>query len=246
MFIDTEFQQINTSLGAKTLKRANASAVALLLHDRKQNQPVNFLFHTGVQDWIIDLYASSIHQYDPMLQHALNDHPESSFTGVNYKDAQMVPVSYQTENKRYWQTLGQEGFWETATCKKVLSKDLSLVIGLMMFEPERRKGYHLALDRGMSTLDNWLQLSCDYLIESAFRRCYTQPELRVEDQIGGTDQLTRRESQVVEELLKGQSNKQIGKTLFLSKYTVENHLKNIYRKLGVDSRAALIAGLHRL
>ncbi|MCB1668261.1 MAG: LuxR C-terminal-related transcriptional regulator [Porticoccaceae bacterium] len=242
---NAEFQQLNASFGEDCVKRANASAVALLLHDRKQpSQPVNFLFHTGVQDWIIDLYARSIHQYDPMLQHALNDHPECGFTGVNYKDAQMVPVSYQAENQRYWQTLGQEGFWETATCKKVLSKDLSLVIGLMMFEPERRKGWHLGVDRAMNTLDSWLGSAKDYLVEESLRAHFfarPMPGTTLPGDIVAL--LTKREQQVVFELMKGYSNKLIGRELCLSIYTVENHLKRIYKKLGVSGRTQLLARL---
>lgn len=48
--------------------------------------------------------------------------------------------------------------------------------------------------------------------------------------------LSRREKEVARLLLQGKSNKQIALALSISESTVEFHLKNIYTKLGVDSR----------
>jgi len=56
--------------------------------------------------------------------------------------------------------------------------------------------------------------------------------------------LTVRETELVNELLKGKSNKTIGGELFISVKTVENHLHNIYRKADVNSRSQLIHLLH--
>src|SRR3712207_3104900 len=42
--------------------------------------------------------------------------------------------------------------------------------------------------------------------------------------------LTRRESDVLDELLQGQSNRQIGRNLFISEDTVKSHVKAILRK----------------
>jgi DNA-binding CsgD family transcriptional regulator len=49
--------------------------------------------------------------------------------------------------------------------------------------------------------------------------------------------LTRRESDVLDELLQGQSNRQIGRNLFISEDTVKSHVKAILRKLGARDRA---------
>ena len=57
----------------------------------------------------------------------------------------------------------------------------------------------------------------------------------------GPDDLTTREFNVLRELCRGHSNKTIGRRLDLSENTVKFHLKSIYRKLGVESRAAAIA-----
>lgn len=55
-----------------------------------------------------------------------------------------------------------------------------------------------------------------------------------------TEQFSKREKEVIELLLQGKGNKQIALALGISKSTVEYHLKNIYRKLDVISRAEAI------
>lgn len=52
--------------------------------------------------------------------------------------------------------------------------------------------------------------------------------------------LTPREKQVTNELLKGLSYKEIGNVLGISSTTVNDHLKNIYPKIGVRTKAELI------
>ncbi|RYD04729.1 hypothetical protein N752_12445 [Desulforamulus aquiferis] len=55
--------------------------------------------------------------------------------------------------------------------------------------------------------------------------------------------LTDRELEVLKQVAKGQSNKDIANSLFISEKTVKNHLTNIFQKIGVVDRtqAALYA-----
>jgi DNA-binding CsgD family transcriptional regulator len=55
-----------------------------------------------------------------------------------------------------------------------------------------------------------------------------------------SDQLSKREQEVVELLLRGMSNQQIAQNLGIAERTVEFHLNHIYTKLGVSSRAEAI------
>lgn len=59
----------------------------------------------------------------------------------------------------------------------------------------------------------------------------------------GSSPLTSRESQVLALIASGASAPDVAKQLNISKYTVEDHLKQVYRKLEISSRAeaALIA-----
>ena len=50
--------------------------------------------------------------------------------------------------------------------------------------------------------------------------------------------LSAREIEVLRLIARGNSNKQIGATLFVTEKTVEHHVTHIYNKLGISSRAA--------
>src|SRR5689334_4790878 len=58
-----------------------------------------------------------------------------------------------------------------------------------------------------------------------------------------TNPFSEREKQVTELLMQGKSNKQIALALGVSASTVEYHLKNIYKKLGVTSRTEAVLRL---
>lgn len=55
------------------------------------------------------------------------------------------------------------------------------------------------------------------------------------------DCLSKRELEVVDLIAEGYSNADIAKILFISVHTVNDHTKNIYRKLDVHSRFELTA-----
>lgn len=55
-----------------------------------------------------------------------------------------------------------------------------------------------------------------------------------------SDVLTKRELQIVMLVADGKPNKQIAQQLKISEWTVSTHLRRIFAKLDVDSRAAMI------
>ncbi|MFI5398970.1 MAG: response regulator [Candidatus Binatia bacterium] len=65
-------------------------------------------------------------------------------------------------------------------------------------------------------------------------------EDRYREQLAG---LTPREEEILKLLATGESNREIGKRLFISEQTVKNHVASIFRKLQVNDRtkAALLA-----
>ena len=53
--------------------------------------------------------------------------------------------------------------------------------------------------------------------------------------------MTEAQLNVLQLLLKGMAEKQVAESLFISQHTVHSHVKQIYRVLGVQSRAELMA-----
>jgi DNA-binding CsgD family transcriptional regulator len=56
--------------------------------------------------------------------------------------------------------------------------------------------------------------------------------------------LSSREREVVELVVRGLSTKQISQTLYISEYTVQEHLSNVFNKVGAWGRRALVKRLY--
>lgn len=67
-----------------------------------------------------------------------------------------------------------------------------------------------------------------------------------EDKNELAEQLTRREKDVLEKLAKGLSSQQAADELFVSYHTVASHIKSIYSKLNISSRAEVAQEAYRL
>jgi DNA-binding NarL/FixJ family response regulator len=72
--------------------------------------------------------------------------------------------------------------------------------------------------------------------EEEVRRLGSEPEPVSESAFA---RLTSQECQVAQLAARGATNKEIGVHLFVSVKTVEYHLRNVYRKLGIRSRTEL-------
>ena len=59
----------------------------------------------------------------------------------------------------------------------------------------------------------------------------------------GAEALTASERRVAAMAAEGLSNPEIAQALFITKKTIESHLSNAYRKLGIRSRTELTAAL---
>ncbi len=68
-------------------------------------------------------------------------------------------------------------------------------------------------------------------------------ENRLQEQLGNP--LTPREIEVVELLMEGKSNKQIGSVLFLTEGTVKNYISRILDKLELNNRTELVLYLQK-
>ncbi|PWB14791.1 DNA-binding response regulator [Acinetobacter sp. AM] len=58
--------------------------------------------------------------------------------------------------------------------------------------------------------------------------------------------LTNREKEILDLVAQGLSNREISEQLFVSRYTVESHIKHIYRKLSVSKRTKAVSAARTL
>jgi DNA-binding NarL/FixJ family response regulator len=55
------------------------------------------------------------------------------------------------------------------------------------------------------------------------------------------EQLTQRELEILKGIVEGLTDRSIGESLFISEHTVRSHIKSLYRKLRVSSKAQAVA-----
>jgi DNA-binding CsgD family transcriptional regulator len=106
-----------------------------------------------------------------------------------------------------------------------------VALGRVHRRAQRRRAARDALDQAVLEFDRlgaalWAQRAREELARIGGRR-------------GERDELTATERRVAELVGRGLSNREAAGELFLSTKTVEFHLRNIYRKLGVRSRTEL-------
>ncbi len=65
-----------------------------------------------------------------------------------------------------------------------------------------------------------------------------------EDEKDPFERLTNQEKKIVDFLSEGKSNKEIANELSISLSTIKTHTNNIYKKLGINSRAQLLNSLN--
>ena len=62
---------------------------------------------------------------------------------------------------------------------------------------------------------------------------------------GLPDELSAREAEILRLVARGLSNREIGRTLFISEHTAANHIRSILRKTGCANRTEAASYAHR-
>jgi two-component system NarL family response regulator len=82
-------------------------------------------------------------------------------------------------------------------------------------------------------------------VHAGNKRIPTDIAVKLAERISASE-LTQRELEVLQHIVAGQSNKEIGKSLSITEGTVKAHVNNILGKLGVKDRTqAVTEGLRR-
>jgi DNA-binding CsgD family transcriptional regulator len=86
----------------------------------------------------------------------------------------------------------------------------------------------------------------EYAMDELTRPPRGESELAaIVDQVAEEFQLSDRERDIIALIGKGYSSTTVSEKLFISPHTVNTHVQNIYRKLGIHKRSELISYLQR-
>ncbi|WP_460590047.1 response regulator transcription factor [Haliea atlantica] len=238
----SDFSKQNEHFANEIQSRSNASGVCLLLFDSNViSTNVSFVHNLGISKSLQDAYVNRIYHHDPLLPHTSETAANNEIiTRVSHKQRPQKETEDGPNATQYWSHLSSVGFIETAASIKALSDSLFLVVGLLSANART----HMNIDPSLNSIEQWLNQSSNYMISSAVRQHYVSNAKPVDTSLPDIECLTKREADVVKQLLQGQSNKQISSELELSEYTVENHLRRIYKKFDVHNRTSLLARVH--
>lgn len=122
-----------------------------------------------------------------------------------------------------------DGHTSTATVKAAGAMEVLIVPAAAARKVLEHRGVAARL---MSRVVGWLRPSPDGRADSGSSAQGSSKE-------AGWALITSAERKVIDLVASGRSNPQVAAELFLSRYTVESHLKSIYSKLAVSSRTEL-------
>lgn len=129
------------------------------------------------------------------------------------------------------------------SCKLSARGVKSLLVYSMRCEGEADRFYAFYSSTASIVIDQTLLDLIMPHIDATLRRVKCLPPREVVGEFPtrpGSEELTGRESEVLNWLSQGKSNSEIGVILGISPNTVKNHLKRIFEKLGVTSRAEAV------
>jgi DNA-binding CsgD family transcriptional regulator len=103
----------------------------------------------------------------------------------------------------------------------------------------RRRLRRDARDQLRTALDMFEAMGLDAFAERTRAELRTTGERVRKKALGHAEELTPREAQIAALVSEGQGNREIAAQLFVTPSTVEYHLRNVFRKVGVTSRTQL-------
>lgn len=170
----------------------------------------------GVGPAVAEDYLSHFHRFDPFLD------------SLSYS----APIPVSDNSRRYY-----HGF--------LRPNGLIHHTGFVITDPAQRQMWVFNFHRPASVPDfSSLDLARSRVIEACLHGQARQAAQKAGDPILALNVLTAREHIVVKAVARGLANKQVAAELGISPRTVENHLRNIYDKLKINTRTQLLSLLH--
>ena len=120
-----------------------------------------------------------------------------------------------------------------------------VVVPLSIFASYLLESNNIPLRLGFTIPTIFILLAGSKLWDDINRLSLVSAENTIQDQNIQNFGLTKRETEVADLLIKGQTYRQISEQLFVSIPTVKSHVSNIYKKCGINNKIELIHLLTR-
>lgn len=170
---------------------------------------------------------------------------------------ELIPLLNNNENHVLFLDLNLQGLKIVDYLNLIKEKKANIKMLLMMNSREEEKivnalcfGVKGCLDIN-STTEQFLQAiravhneeiwADNALVSKALNKILNSKKNDLNDLQDLKNKLTKQEEKIAQLILKGFSNKEIAKALFISEKTVKTHLGHIFKKLGIKSRYQLTA-----
>ncbi|MES2493364.1 MAG: LuxR C-terminal-related transcriptional regulator [Pseudomonadota bacterium] len=208
---------------------------------------ISYLHHVNVSTAAQHSYAEhGVFRSDPFIRATAEAVAADGSGFIRWGDARLDRMASSAPDYRAF--LGQHDVHVIGALGRQLTPQLSLIIGT-----HRQSRRRWAGDVPLGLLEHRLGVLADTVVGQLLGRILAVDTGRlalrsVLSAAGRTEPdsgLTRRESDIASRICTGLRNKEIAWQLGISEFTVENHLRRIYRKLGIHNRAALVAQVSR-
>lgn len=196
--------------------------------------------------------AENVFVHDPFTLTEVNENPARAVTDAPMRPADSFIAAHRAGCAQYWGFLQHFNFAVEAVAVRRLKQGVYLSVGFLTDVRVTRDPVPDQLMReAASTLHNMMAA---HILQTVMREgeridlvsCMTgrQHDALVPPCYAGLGHLSPRELEISRLASAGRKSKQIAFDLRLSEYTVNNHLRRIYEKLGIHSRAELAFILH--
>ncbi len=215
------------------------------------------LHHVGITEEVKHAYSDAgVFQDDPFVSAMQSGTCDFTDNWFSWDDNRLA--SYKGAAPRYRGFIEQYSVNVVAAYVKHLTPNLFLLIGTHTGRGHKKKASQSQADlrREVDAVANLVMMQ---LFEETLR--YPEAVSALCKTIANHDMsgcaisrpvandmnfmLSPREDQIAKLVCAGKQNKEIAFETGLSEYTVENHLRRIYGKVGVHNRAALVAAMLR-
>ncbi|UVO51981.1 LuxR C-terminal-related transcriptional regulator [Sphingomonas sp. SUN019] len=234
------------SLTGQIVADCTLDTASIFFYDETCGVPaLSYLHHVNVSEEAQHCYAERVFESDPFTRSLLVDDSGGRGRFVRWGERSLAARADHAPDYRAF--LSQHGIDVVGAWTRRLTPHLCLIVGTHRARTTKRSG-----DVPVALLEHRLGTLADLVATQLFEEVTARESgcLALRHALGGADEpptlgLTAREAQIANLICAGKQNKEIAYLVGLSQFTIENHLRRIYRKLHIHNRAALVARMSR-